>query len=176
MDERTGPNFVRGPVVTMLDSDMWRPDLPVPPALKIDRLPGELVVYHAVGNYELRRASGRDIKGTGATLAAVERLKLEGFPLKLIFATKVPSSEVRFLQVQADVIVDQLNYRAVWRECPRRSHAGPPRYLQNRPASGRRPRRLPASCRLAHYPCGREHDLSRPERFADRPGTALRGR
>jgi hypothetical protein len=37
-------------------------------------------------------------------------LKAEGLPVKLIFAHDVPSTQVRFLQAQADIVVDQLNY------------------------------------------------------------------
>ena len=93
-----------------LDPTFWHPDLRVPDHLKIARKEGELLVYHAVGNYELRTRNGRDIKGTGAVMAAVERLQSEGMPVRLVFVTGMKNTEVRFLQVQADVIVDQLNY------------------------------------------------------------------
>lgn len=110
VDERTGPKYVQGPVVTALDRTVWSPDLVPPEDMAVNRCGGEILVYHAVGNYEARRAQGRDIKGTGAVMAAVERLREEGVRVRLIFATKVPSSRVRFLQVQADIVVDQLNY------------------------------------------------------------------
>lgn len=108
--ERIGPKSVYGPVVTALDPARWHPDLDVPDDMRIDKQPGEILVYHAVGNYATRRAGDRDIKGTGAVLAAIEQLKAEGFPVRLIFAHDVPSTRVRFLQVQADIVVDQLNY------------------------------------------------------------------
>jgi hypothetical protein len=110
VDERTGPKYVRGPVVTALNRTVWSPDLVPPEDMAVDRRGGEILIYHAVGNYEVRRAQGRDIKGTGAVMAAVDRLRAEGVPVRLIFATNVPSSQVRFLQVQADIVVDQLNY------------------------------------------------------------------
>ncbi len=109
-DERTGDRAVRAPVITALDSQLWRPDIEPPEDLRVSRAPGEILIYHAVGNYETRRANGRDIKGTGAVMAAIDRLKVEGFPVRLIFATDIPSDRVRFLQVQADIVVDQLNY------------------------------------------------------------------
>lgn len=108
--ERIGPKSVYGPVVTALDPARWHPDLDVPDDMRIDKRVGEILVYHAVGNYATRRAGDRDIKGTGAVLAAIEQLKAEGFPVRLIFAHDVPSTRVRFLQVQADIVVDQLNY------------------------------------------------------------------
>ena len=47
---------------------------------------------------------------SGAVMAAIEKLKAEGLPVQLYFATEVPSRSVRFIQVQADIVVDQLNY------------------------------------------------------------------
>jgi len=110
LDYQNTPKCVREPTTMCLDPTFWHPDLRVPDHLKIARKEGELLVYHAVGNYELRTRNGRDIKGTGAVMAAVERLQSEGMPVRLVFVTGMKNTEVRFLQVQADVIVDQLNY------------------------------------------------------------------
>jgi glycosyltransferase involved in cell wall biosynthesis len=100
----------RDALTMALDPQFWRPDLEIPEKYRLERSPGELIVYHAVGNYELRSRNGRNIKGTGAILAAIDRLKSEGFPVRLEFVTNVPSKDVRFIQVQADVMIDQLNY------------------------------------------------------------------
>lgn len=108
--ERVGPRTVYGPVVTALDPDRWKPGLEPPEELRIEKSAGTLAVYHAVGNYRERRSGGRDIKGTGAVMDAVDRLAAEGWPVRLIFAQDIPSRQVRFLQIQADVVVDQLNY------------------------------------------------------------------
>jgi glycosyltransferase involved in cell wall biosynthesis len=93
-----------------LDPEFWKPDLTVPNHLKIKRSGNELVVYHSFGNYDLRTAHSRNIKGTGAIQAAVERLQAEGMAVRLNFVTGVKNTEVRYLQAQADVVVDQLNY------------------------------------------------------------------
>lgn len=108
--ERISDRTVYGPVVTALDSDMWRPGITPPDDMRIDRQSEDVLIYHAVGNYEQRRRAGRDIKGTGAVMAAVERLQAEGLPVRLVFAHDIPSKQVRFLQVQADIVVDQLHY------------------------------------------------------------------
>jgi hypothetical protein len=108
--ERISRKTVYGPVVTTLDPERWRPGLSVPDDLRIESVPGEILIYHAVGNYAARRRGDRDIKGTGAVTAAVEELKAEGFPVRLVFAHDIPSSRVRFVQTQADIVVDQLNY------------------------------------------------------------------
>lgn len=98
------------PLTQALDPEFWQPDLTIPEKWKIDRQPGEILVYHGVGNYGLRTEDGQNIKGTGAIISAVERLKSEGIPIRLIFAKDVHSKEVRFLQAQADIVIDQLNF------------------------------------------------------------------
>jgi hypothetical protein len=100
----------REPLTTALDPEFWRPDLDIPERRRLPRVPGELIVYHGVGNHDLRARQGRDLKGTGAVMAAIERLRAEGAPVRLEFITDLPNTEVRFVQAQADIIVDQLNY------------------------------------------------------------------
>ena len=107
---RNGPRYFPEPLTSCLDPNTWAPDIEVPENLRFSRKPGELIVMHSVGNYETRAARGRDIKGSGAVFEAIKRLQSEGMPVRLEFATKVPNSDMRYLQVQADVIVDQLNY------------------------------------------------------------------
>lgn len=108
--ERVGAKTVYGPVVTTLDPDRWRPGLEIPDDMRVERAPGEVLIYHAVGNYASRKSGDRDIKGTGAVQAAIKALQAEGLPVRLIFAHDIPSTRVRFLQSQADIVVDQLNY------------------------------------------------------------------
>lgn len=110
LDYQAGPKVYREPLTTALDPDLWRPDIQVPEHYRLAREPGELIVYHAVGNFEFRATKERNLKGTGAVVAAIDRLREEGVNVRLEFVTNVPSSEVRYIQVQADVIVDQLNY------------------------------------------------------------------
>lgn len=109
LDYLTGPKIIRDPLSMCLSSEIWRPNLNIPAKYKIERKPNELLVFHSVGNYELRKKGDRNIKGTQAVFEAIEQLKSEGLKARLIFCTDVPSSEVRFFQAQADVVVDQLN-------------------------------------------------------------------
>ena len=105
-----GDALFREPLTTALDPNFWRPDLEIPERYRLKRASNELIVYHSVGNYDLRTRAGRNLKGTGAIVAAIDRLRDEGIPVRLEFVTDVPSKDVRFVQMQADVIVDQLNY------------------------------------------------------------------
>lgn len=110
LDYRKGRHYYREPLTTCLDPDVWHPDIAIPEHRRIQRSIGELIVYHSVGNYQARSLESHNIKGTSAVLAAVERLKAEGMPVRMEFVTNVPSREVRFVQVQTDVVVDQINY------------------------------------------------------------------
>ena len=110
---------IRGPHTMPNDEDFWHPDLEIPEAYKLPREPGEILIYHAVGNYSFRSVGGRNIKGTPAVVAAIDRLKAEGIPVRLIFFSKVPNTTVRYYQAQADIVVDQLwagSYGATARE------------------------------------------------------------
>jgi glycosyltransferase involved in cell wall biosynthesis len=111
LDYQKGKKKVfREPLTTALDPNFWRPDLDVPENYRFKRSPKEKIVFHAVGNYGIRSQRGRNLKGTPAMESAIDRLRSEGANIRLEFATDIPNTELRFLQVQADIIVDQLNY------------------------------------------------------------------
>lgn len=107
---RAHEKVIRDPVTMCLDPKQWHPDLKVPTDYKLVRDEGEILIYHAVGNYQSRSNAERNIKGTPFVFAAVERLQQEGHKVRLIFITNQPNTVVRYYQVQADIIVDQLNY------------------------------------------------------------------
>jgi len=110
---RQTPQTYFDPLTYCLDMDMWKPDLDIPDHIeRLEREPGEILVFHAVGNYKTRDSSEsrRNIKGTPAVIDAIERLRNEGVPVRLVFKTGVPSRDMRFYQIQADIIVDQLIY------------------------------------------------------------------
>jgi hypothetical protein len=107
---KSGDRVIREPVSMCLDKELWNPNLDIPEAHRIPRVEDEILIYHAVGNYEARSSATKNIKGTPALFDAVERLKQEGYKVQLLFLTNKPSQIVRFYQAQADIIVDQLNY------------------------------------------------------------------
>jgi glycosyltransferase involved in cell wall biosynthesis len=111
LDYRAHEKVFREPLTFALDPEVWRPDLPIPEAFRVEReSAGEVLVYHSVGNYKERLRGGRNVKGTPAVVAAVEKLREEGMNIRLIFKDNVPNLENRYYQAQADIIVDQLNY------------------------------------------------------------------
>ena len=137
------------PLTYCVDTEIWSPDLAVPDAMKFERETGEILVFHAVGNFDKRAKNSRNIKGTGAVIDAIERLQAEGYPVRLVFKTGVPSKDMRFYQVQADIVVDQLNYGrygASARECMALGLPVISRFIPEQPDD------VPASNALAECP------------------------
>ena len=72
---------------------------------------GGVRLYHAVGNMKQRtREDGVNIKSTHIYLPLVERLMSLGYDIDLIIPEQVPNKEVRYLQAQADIVLDMLSY------------------------------------------------------------------
>jgi hypothetical protein len=91
-----------------LDLDIYRPDIKVPEEFKLT--PSEnLRVLHSFYNKD-RLHQGKNIKGSPHVLAAIERLKSEGYAVEYYYLTDVPLVHMRYYQVQADIVVDQLIY------------------------------------------------------------------
>lgn len=99
------------PLTYCVHDDLWSPDLAIPDRIeRFKRKPGEVLVFHAVGNIKDRQSETRNIKGTPAVLRAIDRLRDEGYPVRLVFKTGVPSRDMRYYQIQADIVVDQIVY------------------------------------------------------------------
>lgn len=110
LDHRVSEKVHLDPLTGAMDPEFWRPDLEVPGDRLRERAEGELLIYHALGNAAERLEDGADVKGSRRILQAIESLKGRGHPVRLDFVTDLPSREVRFAQVQADIVVDQIRY------------------------------------------------------------------
>lgn len=110
LDHKHGPSVYQEPLTCALDPDLWRDDLEIPARFRRPREDGEVVVYHAVGNFDARVRDGRNVKGTHAVVAAIDALRQKGLKVRLDFVKDIPNREVRFIQAQADIIVDQVLY------------------------------------------------------------------
>lgn len=93
-----------------LDPDFWRPDLPIPEVFRLPPSNGNVRIYHAVGNYDMRtNAETRvNIKSTHIYVPLIERMKAAGLPVELVFVHDRPNREVRFYQAQSDIVCDML--------------------------------------------------------------------
>lgn len=110
VDYNDDPRVHDVPEFYCLDPDVWDPDLPVPDKFRLAFPQDTVKIYHAVGNFDLRTQGDKNIKSTHIYLPLIERLKAEGYPVELIFVKDIPSKDVRFYQVQADIVVDMLTY------------------------------------------------------------------
>lgn len=109
LDYMASDNIYHDPLDVAIHKDIWRPDLEIPEEHLIENDENEVLIYHAMANYDSRTKGVQNIKGTSAIVDAVDRLRDEGIKCRLIFATGIPNIEVRFIQVQADIVVEQLN-------------------------------------------------------------------
>lgn len=111
-DCNVDPRIHEVPEFYCLEPEVWSPDLAVPAGRRLSASPDCVNIYHAVGNFASRTSAvgKRNIKCTHIYVPLVERLKAEGHNVDLIFFHNVPNRELRYYQVQADIVVDMLTY------------------------------------------------------------------
>jgi hypothetical protein len=109
-DYNNDPTVHEVPEFYCLDPEFWRPNLEVPERFRLDLPESTVRIYHAVGQFQQRTAGGRNIKSSHIYLPLIERMKAEGYDVELSFVHDVPNKYVRFIQVQADIVVDMLTF------------------------------------------------------------------
>ncbi len=110
LDHKAGPAVHREPLTCALDPTVWRPGLAVPDAFRLAREADEILIFHAVSHASRRTHGARNVKGSHAVVEAVDALRAKGLKVRLIGADNLPNIHVRFLQAQADIVVEQLLY------------------------------------------------------------------
>lgn len=103
---------IEAPEIYCLDSQYWRPDLPVPVEFRLATPPLATVrLYHAVGNRSERtQSNGVNIKCTHIYVPLVESFRREGLPVELVSPPSMPNRDIRFVHVQADIHLDMLTF------------------------------------------------------------------
>ena len=109
-DYNDDPSVHEVPEFFCLDPEFWRPDLEVPERWQLDGPASTVKIYHAVGNFQQRTQGGRNLKSTHIYLPLIERMKAEGLDIELTFVHGIENKDVRFTQVQADIVVDMLTF------------------------------------------------------------------
>ncbi len=109
-DWNDDPSVHEVPQFYCLDPDVWRPDLSIPAEHRLERRPGQLRLYHAVGNAEQRVAAEtrQSLKSTHIWFPLAEQLRSEGRDVDLFYATGIPNRDVRYYQLQSDIVCDML--------------------------------------------------------------------
>jgi Glycosyl transferases group 1 len=110
VDWNDDPTVHEVPQFYCLDPEVWRPDLPIPPEHRVERRPGQLRLYHAVGNAEERVSADtrQSLKSTHIWFPLAEQLRSEGRDVELFYATDIPNLDVRYYQLQSDIVCDML--------------------------------------------------------------------
>ena len=110
-DYNVDPRVHEVPGFYCLDETFWDPDLLVPTNYRLPIAESTVKVYHAVGNMQSRTdTAGRNIKSTHIWAPLLAELKAEGHDVELVFFRDVPNKDLRYYQVQADIVVDMLTY------------------------------------------------------------------
>jgi glycosyltransferase involved in cell wall biosynthesis len=91
-----------------LDLELFHPNISIPKEHRWES-PAKIRVLHS-HSLENRNLNGKNIKGTPHVVHAINCLKSEGHDVDLINLSGVHTSTMRFHQVQADIVVDQLIY------------------------------------------------------------------
>lgn len=91
-----------------IDLSLWNPSLEIPTEYLLPPTNNLRILHSSYLKASGRYWQGRDSKGSSYVLAAIERLKTEGYPIEYYFITDKPSSKMRFYQMQADIVVEQL--------------------------------------------------------------------
>lgn len=90
------------------DLRVFHPEIVIPPEFKWPPTSGVRILHsHAL---EDRLLNDKNIKGTPSVLRAIEVLQTEGHEVSLVNLSGIPSNQMRYHQVQADIVIDQLIY------------------------------------------------------------------
>jgi len=93
-----------------IDLVLWNPGIDIPARHQLPPTTNIRILHSAYLEKSGRTWGGRNIKGSPFVIAAIERLKVEGYPVEYMYITDKPSNQMRFYQVQADIVVEQLIY------------------------------------------------------------------
>jgi hypothetical protein len=91
-----------------IDLNLWHPSLKIPEEhVLVDT--GRIRILHSTYLEKSGRSwQGRNIKGSPYVLAAIDKLKEEGYLVEYFHINNTPSNLMRFYQIQADIVVEQL--------------------------------------------------------------------
>jgi glycosyltransferase involved in cell wall biosynthesis len=112
IDYNNSPSVHEVPEFYCLNKDIWHPELLIPDEFKLPKKSESTVYfYHAVGNKKERTdEDGVNIKSSHVYLPLIDKLREEGMHIELISPEGVPNKDVRYYQLQADLVLEMLTY------------------------------------------------------------------
>ena len=96
-----------------IDLDIWNPNIQIPAQYRLPATSKIRILHSFMFGGQRMAEQGGNIKGTKYVVAAVERLIEDGYELEFLSFDNIPNSEYRFLQAQADIVVEEL-IRGTW--------------------------------------------------------------
>lgn len=82
----------------------------IPPKYRISRKKGHVIILTAFGNEDSRIDAKHDIKGKGVMVKTIKNLIENGYKIQHVHISDVPSQDVKYYIMQADLVLDQLHY------------------------------------------------------------------
>ena len=90
--------------------ELFSPDISIPKKFLLKKFDG-ITIYHSnFGGKVEEMKEEKNIKGTGFIIKAISKLKKEGYKVRQLILDDIPMRYLRYYQVQADIVVDQLIY------------------------------------------------------------------
>ena len=111
-DYNNDPRVHETPEFYCLDKEIWQPQIEIPEIFRLPPKPeGTIWLYHAVGHKADRTTEdGVNIKSSHVYFPLIKKLNEQGLLLELLEPTGIPNKEVRFIQAQADIILEMLTF------------------------------------------------------------------
>jgi hypothetical protein len=112
VDYNFSPNVHECPEFYCLKPEVWKPGIRIPSRHRLTGYSNDTVfLYHSVGHRASRTMdNGVNIKSSHVYLPLVRRLMNEGLPVELLSPSGIPNREVRYIQAQADIVLEMLSY------------------------------------------------------------------
>ena len=93
-----------------IDLNLWSQKILVSKKFLLPETKKIRILHSHFLNESERNFNGKNIKGTPFIEAAISKLQNEGFAIEKIILENIPSNEIRFYQIQADIVIDQIIY------------------------------------------------------------------
>lgn len=93
-----------------IDLRLWSPCISIPKEFVFPQSKSIRVLHSNYLKKSGRNHGGKNIKGSLHVESAIEALKADGYDIEYLNIQDVKSKDMKYIQVQADIIVDQLIY------------------------------------------------------------------
>jgi len=120
--ETSDEKYIQDNITTSIETNVWKPDLKIPGNLLIKNPDNKIIILSAFANQNNRldRSRSKDIKGILEIQEVQKKIEESKLPVKFYHCNNIASKDMKYVQSQADIVVDQLYYGQIGsfaREC-----------------------------------------------------------